>query len=99
MFGGHRGPLITIDPVPHHPAQMAGVSRLRAASVCAVQLRNLPVEPGEVAFPYRVVWREARQPYHDCPALPQCVERLCLVAHLPERISELGIGHRQVALP
>jgi hypothetical protein len=41
----------------------------------------------------------ARHARHDRPALPQSVERLCVVARLPERTSEFGIRHRQIALP
>jgi hypothetical protein len=58
------------------------------------QLRDLPVEPRKVTFPNGVVRREGCHARHDGSALPQRVQRLCVLAPFPERVRTFRVRYR-----
>jgi hypothetical protein len=75
------------------------------ATICVTRLtlprqfRDLPIVPSETVFPHGVVRGQLRQALYDGSALPQCLERLCVVVPFPERTREVGVRRPQVALP
>jgi len=77
---------ITFDSSKPHPA-------------LASQLGKLIVKPLEIAFPPGIVGRQADQPCHDLPALPQRVDRLLLVTLVSEHGRQFPVRNQEISLP